>query len=439
MGEARGLNDGSLELQVLHELSHARSNPAAIAQSVRGRLPHFKGKDYFPPDRGGKTAVVTKEGQAAVWDTLNYLEGKKPLLPLQDSCIAGLRLAAEDHLLDLGTRGAVGHEGADGSSSSQRMRRYGAWMGKCGECLWFGRAGATAQQIVEDLIVDDGVPSRGHRLGIFDEDYAVAGVRIGPHKTFGLCCVIEFASIYEDHEDKLVARITNGPPQLSASAPAARQGVKTQWTDLGQCPGCKETIHGGAVTEALGKKWHRDCFKCDAQCCQKALQGVPWKEHGRKPFCTDCYYEHFGETCGGCGLKIKGGVLKAVGKTWHQECFVCTDCKGPLESRFTTREGTPVCEKCSCTSRVPAAASKAPSSGFGGARAGSIGRIAPKAGQNSTAPASRMSGAGTLVLGGARARGGSVAKVAPAARKRVPITSAKKALDDLTMDYADLL
>ena len=41
---------------------------------VFNRLTNFKGKDYFPPDRGGKTSVVTKEGQVAVRDAIAYLE-----------------------------------------------------------------------------------------------------------------------------------------------------------------------------------------------------------------------------------------------------------------------------------------------------------------------------------------------------------------------------
>ena len=40
------------------------------------------------------------------------------------------------------------------------MARYGRF--ECfGECLWYGSTAADARSMVLDLIVDDGVPSRG--------------------------------------------------------------------------------------------------------------------------------------------------------------------------------------------------------------------------------------------------------------------------------------
>ena len=54
---------------------------------------------------------------------------------------------------------------------ARRCKRYGAWKKATGECLWYGRDGPwlSGEQVVDDLIIDDGVANRGHRLGIFDE------------------------------------------------------------------------------------------------------------------------------------------------------------------------------------------------------------------------------------------------------------------------------
>mmetsp|Transcript_111782 Transcript_111782/g.193779 ORF Transcript_111782/g.193779 Transcript_111782/m.193779 type:complete len:435 (-) Transcript_111782:45-1349(-) len=429
--ERRDADTSTLELEVLQELSRARRHPAAVKESVRARLSHIRGKDYFPPDRGGKTAVVMKEGAAAVHDAIAYLDRRSALPAISDIQTQGLVLSAEDHLHDLGTRGAVGHQGANGSSSSTRMSRYGEWRGKCGECLWFGRAGTTARQIIEDLIIDDGVASRGHRLGVYDPAYQVAGVRIGPHKTFGMCCVINFAGDFEDDFEKLAARAASGPPEVGAGPK-----VQTQWRDLGQCAGCQKTIHGGGVIEALGQKWHRDCFKCQATGCAKSLVGVPYQEHCRKPFCKDCYFESFGVTCHGCGNKIHGGVMKAMGKNWHRECFVCSQCGGALEARFATRGDAPVCASCSGGAGVALHGQGRRSPG----RAPS-GRASPDlcAGRSPS-----LSKAGAAALGRARAAAGdrpagnaSRPKAAPRPKK-VAIGSAKKAVDTLMMDYADL-
>merc|ERR1719487_1546040 len=395
-------------------------------------------------DRGGKTAVVTKEGQHAVRDAIHFLERTAKLSPLADACTQGLRLAAEDHLLDLGKRGAIGHQGADGSASSDRMNRYGSWSGKCGECLWFGRMGSSAKQIVEDLIIDDGVSSRGHRMGIYDPAYQVAGVRMGEHKTFGTCCVIEFAMHYEDNEEKLIKRVTAGPPAIAAG----KAPVKTQWKDLGVCPGCKETIHGGAVIEALGHKWHRDCFACQADGCGKNLRGVPYQEHGGMPFCKECYSTRFGSTCHGCGEKIHGGVLKASGHTWHKECFVCCECQGPLETRFSTRDGKPLCNGCcmvpSKAAPLPPANSEYPASRKAGPPSRAAGGARPKtppsrkgrtptpAGAQAKTPPPAKAG----MLPKIGAGRGSIVKAAP---KMVPMGTAKRTVEALSMNYSDLI
>merc|ERR1712048_472808 len=75
---------------------------------------------------------------------------------------------------------------------------------------------------------------------------------------------MDFATQFTDNEDKIIKRVTEGPPTARAGA-----AVKTQWRNLGTCPGCKEMIHGGAVMEALGHKWHKDCFACQAEGCGK--------------------------------------------------------------------------------------------------------------------------------------------------------------------------
>jgi len=417
-------SDSGFELEVLRALSRARSNPSSVLDAICKRRQHYQGKDYFPPDRGGKTAVVTKEGQAAVLDAIGFLGSIAPHPPLSEVCIQGLRLAAEDHLLDLGQRGAVGHEGADGSSSSDRQCRYGAWGGKSGECLWFGRMGTSATQIVEDLIVDDGVPTRGHRKGIYDPRFEVAGVRMGPHKTFGACCVIEFASRYEDNEQELIKRVCAGPPAV-----AAGKAVKTQW-QLGQCPGCKEAIHGGSVMEALGHKWHRDCFACQADGCGLKLCGVPYQENNGMPFCKDCYYKSFGSTCSGCGEKIHGRVMKNAGQTWHEECWV--PAKGKAAPPVSGYRRPPAARNTAPTSRIAGSAHPKTPPPKVGARA----RTPPPAisGAQARTPPPVKSGA-LPKIGAGR---GTVAKATP---NKVPMGvmgSAKSNVTALGMSYANL-
>jgi hypothetical protein len=45
-------------------------------------------------------------------------------------------------------------------------------------------------------LVDDGVPDRGHLKNIMDKAFGKTGVAIGPHKTYGTVCVMDFAGGY---------------------------------------------------------------------------------------------------------------------------------------------------------------------------------------------------------------------------------------------------
>jgi uncharacterized protein YkwD len=52
--------------------------------------------------------------------------------------------------------------------------------------------------VVIGLLVDDGVPSRGHRHNILSADARFAGVGCGHHTEYGTMCVIDFAGGYRE-------------------------------------------------------------------------------------------------------------------------------------------------------------------------------------------------------------------------------------------------
>lgn len=176
---------------------------------------------------------------------------------------------------------------------------------------------------MEDLIVDDGVPTRGHRLGIFDEKYRVAGIAVGHHKVFGRMAALEFATEFVEDVEAMDSRRLLGPPKVAASArpgsAAAKQKINTQWKDLGKCGGCGEAIHGGSVVEIpnLGK-FHKDCFACAE--CKTPLTGVPYQAEKGKAYCKPCRLQLFGDACAKCGEKLEAGVMSG-GKKYHKACF----------------------------------------------------------------------------------------------------------------------
>ena len=143
----------ALEAEVLDALSAARLAPGEVATALATRASLYKGKTYQPPDNARPRQ--TKEGASAVKDAIQWLHKCEAAGEL-DKAGEGLRLAAEDHAVDVGGAGVASHRGGDDSRPEDRATRYGKWKGAVGECLWYGRA-TTGAQVVEDLIVDDGV------------------------------------------------------------------------------------------------------------------------------------------------------------------------------------------------------------------------------------------------------------------------------------------
>ncbi len=178
---------GALEDAIVEEHNLARQNPKAYVQhlAILGR--RFEGKMiHFP----GEPSVITQEGVKAVTEAIQYLLDVNPLPPLTAS--KGISRAAEDHVLDQGPRGATGHDGSDGSKPWDRVARYGKWDVVVGENISYGPD--QARRVVMGLIIDDGVPDRGHRHNIFSPEFRFIGVACGPHFTFRTMCTIDYAA-----------------------------------------------------------------------------------------------------------------------------------------------------------------------------------------------------------------------------------------------------
>ncbi|NIJ20196.1 uncharacterized protein YkwD [Sphingomonas naasensis] len=176
-----------LEAQVLDRINEARQHPRAYADALREYRRYFEGDIlYLPGDANG---VYTREGVAAVDEAIDFLERQAPLPPLDRGDL--LALAAQDHADDQGAMGATGHRSGDGAGPGERVRRRGGDI-FVGESISYGMADADA--VVRQLIVDDGVPGRGHRALLFKGDFRFAGVGCGGHRRYGAMCVVDLAA-----------------------------------------------------------------------------------------------------------------------------------------------------------------------------------------------------------------------------------------------------
>ena len=98
--------------------------------------------------------------------------------------------SANTHVKDQSKTGHVGHEGSDGSSPVDRIKRAGFKGTKMGENIAYGTF--TAIDIVADLMIDDGVSDRGHRMAFLDPDIDRVGVAFlkGQKAAYGSICVV---------------------------------------------------------------------------------------------------------------------------------------------------------------------------------------------------------------------------------------------------------
>jgi uncharacterized protein YkwD len=143
-------------------------------------------------ERPGRPHLRTDEGAAAVREAIASLKARRPVPPLRWS--KGLAAAATDHVDDQGPIGGLEHLGTDNSTPARRASRYGRWIQGIAENIAYGEN--SARGVVIQLLVDDGVPDRGHRDNILHPAWGAAGVACGPHRRYRQICVMDYAARY---------------------------------------------------------------------------------------------------------------------------------------------------------------------------------------------------------------------------------------------------
>jgi len=157
------------EQEVVLYLNKARTNPALFAQRY---LFHRRSRSA---------------DEEECYQVMLRQKSRSALLP-----DAALARAAQAHAEDMGKSGSVGHVGTDGATLRERVRRAGAATNTIlAENCSYGFADPL--EIVLQLLVDVGVPSRGHRETILNPFLKFVGVGTRPHAKHRFNSVHDFA------------------------------------------------------------------------------------------------------------------------------------------------------------------------------------------------------------------------------------------------------
>lgn len=115
----------------------------------------------------------------------------------------------------------------------------------------------------------------------------------------------------------------------------------------GNCKACGDLITGKSVSSADGRltgRYHKACFVCTT--CSEPFSSSTFYVHSDKPYCERHYHAVNGSLCGSCNNGIEGSYLAdEADSKFHPTCFVCADCRLPLEDGYFEVGGAVYCER----------------------------------------------------------------------------------------------
>jgi len=155
------------EKDVIYILNLLRAYPVLFVETVLKNYPSMSGNDHLAEDSFYFISLV------------NSLEKMEPLNILypDKACFESARC----HAYTSGITGYVGH--ARKTKDCKTKKHF------YGECADYGHSDPL--DIVLSLLIDEGIPSLGHRL-VCLSSYTKLGVSIQPHRIYGRNAVLDF-------------------------------------------------------------------------------------------------------------------------------------------------------------------------------------------------------------------------------------------------------
>lgn len=189
----------SLEAAVLAEINRVRSNPQAYADWLATLKPYYQGTELRWPEQ---QIIKTEEGIAALEEAIAFLNALQPLPPLN----------ASEKLNPIAQRLAT----SQANLSPEALTTTRETVSTFEHSLSYGE---TAQIIVMQLIVDDGIATRNSRKRLLRNDLQSNGVVCQPQAELGHICAIAYSAspaVVTESPDTVVPETPEvDPPRLA--------------------------------------------------------------------------------------------------------------------------------------------------------------------------------------------------------------------------------
>ena len=168
---------------IISEINKVRQNPSSYIPLIKKQKDLIKGEILY---RTNETPIQLTEGIKSFENAIEYLKKKKKVLKLEEN--KNLNLAALDLVNDIGPKGLFSHEDSNGNNLNDRIEKYCEWENCCNEIIQFSTN--KPEEIIIDIIVDDGIENKLNRESLFNDNYKFIGCGINEHKDFGFVIAI---------------------------------------------------------------------------------------------------------------------------------------------------------------------------------------------------------------------------------------------------------
>lgn len=178
--------------ELLKEVNTLRENPKGYADKVLRYKSYFSGNILRIP--GSKAGIQTEEGPAAYEEAADFLLSAPPVAKMTPS--KGLTKIANEILSTIQNSDP---DALDDIDMNEVIEKYGSFGGNFSRAMEFG--GENPEQVIMNLLVNDGDKSRSQRDSLLSDDLKLIGLATGKHEAFGNCTIIISCTTFQNTKD----------------------------------------------------------------------------------------------------------------------------------------------------------------------------------------------------------------------------------------------